>query len=210
MNAASTRGRDYTGRLAHLEQARWKRVLDVQAPYRWNVRRLLGGREVLDVGCGIGRNLAHLAPHAIGVDHNEHSVAYCRDRGLTAFTSDEFGATEYARPDRFNGLLVGHVVEHMTRAQAVELIASYLVYVAPGGRVVLICPQERGYATDQTHVEYTNFDAFSDICSLLGLEVSRKISFPFPRPIGRVFAHNEFVIVAAKPDQRTVPTASPA
>jgi SAM-dependent methyltransferase len=204
----STRGRDYTGRLAHLEQAPWRSLLDVQAPYRWNIRRLLEGREVLEVGCGIGRNLAHLAPHAVGVDHNEHSVAYCRERGLTAFTGDEFAATPYASRDRFSGLLLAHVAEHMTRAQAVELIASYLGYLSPGARVVLICPQERGYATDHTHVEYADFDALREICAQLRLAISREISFPFPRPIGKVFAHNEFVVVAAKPPQSAASMAS--
>ena len=49
----------YADRLQTLEQARWKQLLDVQAPYRWNIRRLGLGR-TLDVGCGLGRNLAHL------------------------------------------------------------------------------------------------------------------------------------------------------
>ena len=60
-----TRGADYAERLETLETARWKRVLDVQAPYRWNLRRL-GLGFTLDIGCGIGRNL----PVAAGaVDH---------------------------------------------------------------------------------------------------------------------------------------------
>jgi len=45
----------------------------VQAPYRRNLRRLVGDRAVLDVGCGIGRNLANLGPGSVGVDHNAHS-----------------------------------------------------------------------------------------------------------------------------------------
>src|SRR5207248_9341830 len=116
----STDGSDYTQRLIRLEEPLWKRLLDVQAPYRWNVRRLFGDREVLDVGCGLGRNLAHLAPRGIGVDHNAHSVTVCRRRGLTAFTTDEFPATEYARPGRFEGLLAAHLIEHMPRPAAVR------------------------------------------------------------------------------------------
>jgi SAM-dependent methyltransferase len=196
---ASTEDADYTERLVRLEQPRWKRLLDVQAPYRWNVRRLFGDREVLDVGCGVGRNLAHLAPRAVGVDHNAHSVAVCRQRGLTAFTTDEFGATEYARRGRFGGLLAAHLVEHMTRPEAVEVLAGYLNYLAPGARVVLICPQERGYATDRTHVEFTDFDALADVATRLGLTVHRRMSFPLPRAAGRVFPYNEFVLVASTP-----------
>src|SRR5689334_13019600 len=87
---AATEGADYTDRLKRLTGPRWKRVLDVQRPYRWNARRLFGERRVLDVGCGIGRNLEHIAPHGVGVDHNASSIAECRRRGLVAYTTDEF------------------------------------------------------------------------------------------------------------------------
>lgn len=117
----STEGEEYTDRLKRLEQPLWKRVLDVQAPYRWNLRRLFGDREVLEVGCGIGRCLGHLAPRGVGVDHNAHSVAECRRRGLTAFTVDEFAASEYATPGRFAGMLAAHLVEHLPRAEAGQL-----------------------------------------------------------------------------------------
>jgi SAM-dependent methyltransferase len=200
-----TRGVDYTGRLLRLEQKRWKTMLDVQAPYRWNVRRLFGGREVLDVGCGIGRNLAHLAPNGVGVDHNEHSIEVCRERGLTAFTSAEFAETEYAQPGRFGGMLAAHLIEHMTRAEAVHALAGYLDWLAADARVVLICPQERGFASDSTHVEFTDFDGLADVCARLHLTLVRRISFPFPRPVGKVFVHNEFVVVATKAEASKAP-----
>lgn len=194
----STDGSDYTERLSRLQQPLWKRVLDVQAPYRWNVRRLFGDREVLDIGCGIGRNLDHLAPRGVGVDHNEHSVQICRDRGLTAFTIEDFKKSEYAKPARFGGMLAAHLVEHMPRPDAVKILDSYLEYLAPGGIVVLICPQERGYATDATHVAFTDLDGLADVATQLGLSVSRRLSFPFPRAAGKLFTYNEFVLVARK------------
>lgn len=181
-----------------LGEARWKQALGVQLPYRWNVRRLLGGREVLEVGCGIGRNLAHLAPRAIGVDHNERSVQACRERGLTAFTTAEFAATEHARQGRFGGLLAAHLVEHMSRAEAVATLRAYLPYLRDDARMVLICPQERGFASDATHVEFADFDALCAIAASLGFTERRRLSFPFPRAAGRVFTHNEFVLVAER------------
>ena len=81
-----TVGRDYAERLETLEGARWKRLLDVQAPYRWNLRRL-GLGFTLDVGCGIGRNLLHLDRRGVGVDHNVASVEIARGRGCTAYTA---------------------------------------------------------------------------------------------------------------------------
>lgn len=196
----STDSAKYTDRLARLQGPLWKRVLDVQAPYRWNVRRLFGEREVLDIGCGIGRNLGHLSPRGVGVDHNEHSVRLCRDRGLTAFTLAEFADSGYAVPGRFQGMLAAHLVEHMPRAAAVRILGGYLDYLAPGGILVLICPQERGYASDSTHVAFTDLDGLADVASELGLAVLRRMSFPLPRLAGKLFTYNEFVLVAAKPD----------
>lgn len=186
----------YTERLRRLEGQRWKRLLDVQAPYRWNVRRLFGERQVLDLGCGIGRNLAHLRPNGVGVDHNPDSVAECRRRGLTAFTPKEFHRSEYAAPGRFGGLLAAHLIEHMPRAKAIDLLGEYTSSLAAGATVVFICPQERGYATDRTHVAYTDFDGLGEVAEALGFTPRRRISFPLPRAAGRWFPYNEFVLVA--------------
>jgi SAM-dependent methyltransferase len=186
---------DYAERLKNLEQARWKQWLDVQAPYRWNIRRLELGR-TLDVGCGLGRNLAHLGGEGVGVDHNAASVAMARERGLVAYTSEEFLTGAHATKGSFDSLLAAHVVEHMSEEDAVGLLRTYLPFVRKGGKVVLITPQERGYATDATHVRFCGFAEVAALCETVGLTVARQYSFPFPRPVGRVFPYNEFVTLA--------------
>ena len=196
-DSEDTSGAGYTARLETLESAGWKRLLDVQAPYRWNLRRLLGGRRVLDVGCGIGRNLRSLAPGSVGVDHNTASVDVCRARGLRAFPTSEFWASPEAVPD-YDGLLAAHLVEHLGRDDAREVLAPYLELLRPGARVVLICPQERGYRSDATHVRFHDHAELAELCHDLGLEVARQLSFPFPRVAGRLFTYNEFVTVALR------------
>src|ERR1051326_466861 len=98
----------YTQRLLEQGSRRWKRILDVQAPYRWNLRRLHLG-STLDIGCGIGRTLLHLGRGAVGLDHNPHSVAVAVSRGLTAFTPEEFQRSPFCRDGAFDSLLVAHV-----------------------------------------------------------------------------------------------------
>jgi SAM-dependent methyltransferase len=193
-----TEGVEYTERLSRLAGARWKRVLNTQAPYRWNIRRLKLGR-TLDVGCGLGRNLAHLEGDGVGVDHNPTSVAQARERGLTAFTVDEFNTSGYAVPDAFDAILAAHLVEHMPEPDAREVVGSYLPYLRSGGRVVLITPQERGYASDATHVRFVGFAEATGLAAALGLTPVRQYSFPFPRFAGKAFTYNEFVSVFEKP-----------
>ena len=189
-----TSGQEYTDRLAGLTDARWKQVLSVQAPYRWNIRRLHLGR-TLDVGCGIGRNLAHL-DDAVGVDHNASSIHVARERGLRAWTSQEWPTCPDAVPASFDSILLAHVLEHLDEATGDEVISSYLPYLRADGRLILICPQERGYSTDPTHVRFLDMTALRATGRRLGFVAERSFSFPFPRAAGKVFPYNEFVVVA--------------
>jgi SAM-dependent methyltransferase len=188
----------YAERLVRKQTAWWKRLLDVQAPYRWNLRRLRPGF-TLDVGCGIGRNLVHLAGQSIGVDPNEHAVAAARARGLPAYTPEEFRRSEYCRPERFDTLLLAHVCEHLSVAEARQVLGEYLPLVRGGGRAILITPQEVGYRSDPTHVRFVDFAALRELIEQAGMTVEQSYSFPFPRGVGRVFTYNEFVVVASKP-----------
>ncbi len=188
---------DYTERLVRLSSPLWKRVLPVQAPYRWNLRRLHLGR-TLDVGCGVGRNLAFLDRTSVGVDHNVHSIEVARSKGLVAYSSEAFVASADALSASFDTILLAHVVEHMDRETAVMIIDGYRQYVKDGGRLVLITPQEAGFRSDATHVRFVDFDGLTDIADATGFEVERAYSFPFPRAAGRKFTYNEFVMVARR------------
>jgi SAM-dependent methyltransferase len=190
----STEGVDYAERMRRREDARWKRLLGMQAPYRWNIRRLNLGR-TLDVGCGIGRNLGHLDGQGVGVDHNPTSVALARARGLEAYTVEEFLARPNARRGAFDSMLAAHIVEHLPEEQALEVVGMYLPYVKPGGRAVFITPQERGYASDASHVRFVGFAEVAKLATDLGLTVEQQYSFPFPRFAGKLFIYNEFVTV---------------
>ena len=194
----ATAGQDYADRLVRHRSAWWKQLIDVQAPYRWHIRRLRLGR-TLDVGCGLGRNLHHLGPDAVGVDHNAHAVAIARSEGLTAYTTAEFATTADAVPAGYDSMLLAHVAEHMDRASAVEILETYLPYLKPGGRLVVITPQEAGYRSDSTHVRFVDFAAAQDLAHAAGLRTERTYSFPFPRFVGRFFTFNEFVTIARSP-----------
>jgi SAM-dependent methyltransferase len=191
----TTRSESYAVRLRELEGVWWKRLLDVQAPYRWNLRRLRLG-ETLDVGCGIGRYLVHLS--GVGVDHNARCVELARARGCSAYTPAEFRRSEHARPGRFDSLLLSHVVEHMSFAEASELIGAYLAYLRPGGRVALMAPQEAGFRSDPTHVEFMDFEKLHRLLADHALAPAGRYSFPFPRAVGRVFPHNEFIVLGRR------------
>ena len=190
----------YAQRLSTLQDARWKRILDVQRPYRWNLQRLCTGR-VLDIGCGIGRNLRnlrHLPVVPVGVDINTEAVALARSRGFEAFTVHEWQSSDAAVLGSFDTLLASHVWEHMDFEETNAVMASYLPYLAPGGRVVIECPQEVGYRSDHTHARWVDEREARRQCEALGLDVIRQFSYPFPRAFGKAFIYNQFETVATR------------
>jgi 2-polyprenyl-3-methyl-5-hydroxy-6-metoxy-1,4-benzoquinol methylase len=186
----------YSERLKRLSGARWKRALDVQRPYRWNLRRLALGR-TLDVGCGIGRCLKALDDGSVGVDHNLESVAAARDAGLTAYTPGDF--LERASVGSFDSMLIAHVLEHLDQRSANDLVRTYLRFVRPQGTVVLITPQAAGFATDPTHVRFVDFAELEGHANHAGIVVENTFSFPFPAWVGKFFPYNEFVAICVKP-----------
>jgi SAM-dependent methyltransferase len=194
----STRDPAYADRLRRKSGAWWKQALDVQAPYRWNLRRLDLGR-TLDIGCGIGRHLESLPDGSVGVDHNHASIAEAKRRGLTALTGEEWADSDLNRPSTFDSLLLSHVVEHMSAELAETVVRAYLPCLKPGGKAVFICPQERGYASDPTHERFVELAGLAALARTLGLTPERSYSFPLPRLFGRVFTHNEFVLLATAP-----------
>lgn len=195
-----THSQDYAHEMAAVAGKRWKRVLNVQAPYRWNARRITKGR-VLEVGCGIGRNLAAL-DDSVGVDHNPDSVALARRAGLRAWTTSEWPSCADAVPQSFDTLLVAHVLEHLTVEVGRQLLETYVPFLRPTARLVLICPQEAGFRIDPvTHIRFLTGDDLAGHARRAGFQVRSSGSFPFPRWAGKVFTYNEFVLVADRPGE---------
>lgn len=185
--------REYTDRLLRLQSQPWKQRLAFANPYGIHIRHVIRG-STLEVGCGVGRVLNFAPGKMVGVDRNAESVQVCRGRGLQAYCPEEF-FSHFSGRQSFDTLLLSHVVEHMTVDDAVGLVQMYKPYLAPKARLVLITPQEKGFASDETHVEFMDFSKLAAICRKTGFEVEASYSFPFMRALGKAFIYNEFVAI---------------
>jgi 2-polyprenyl-3-methyl-5-hydroxy-6-metoxy-1,4-benzoquinol methylase len=181
----------YAGRLELRQTSRWRKYLAVQLPYRLHLRgKKLGF--VLDVGCGVDGA-------GVGVDANPTCVEAARRRGFRAYQPDEFEQAARVERWQFDSILIAHVLEHVGAEAAPDLVRRYLRYLKPGGRVVFVTPQEAGYRSDSTHVEFIDDRKLQRLCASLRLRVVRSYSFPFPRLAGHLFTYNEFIVEATLP-----------
>lgn len=193
----ATKQKNYTDRLLTLSQKRWKSYLNVQMPYRRNLQKIDPGK-TLDIGCGVGRYLQYLPAGSVGMDHNEHSVKKSCLLGLTAYTPKLFEKSQHNKPGSFDSLLLSHVLEHLTFEEGLILIRQYTPLVKKGGKLIIFCPQEKGYASDSTHVTFLDNAKLEKLAKLAGYKIIRSGSFPLPRKAGKVFKYNEIVVVGQK------------
>jgi 2-polyprenyl-3-methyl-5-hydroxy-6-metoxy-1,4-benzoquinol methylase len=193
-----SQSREYTDRLVRLQNSSWKRILDVQAPYRWNLKHLKMGR-TLDIGCGIGRNLINLV-NSVGIDPNISAVEIACSYGLTAYTPETFLTSPNYQRFSYDSLLLAHVAEHIGTDETILLLNQYLDLLKPNGKLVIITPQEAGLKSDATHIEFINYEKLRQINASLGLTERKAYSFPFPRMVGKFFRFNEFVFISHKKD----------
>ena len=187
----------YVNRLRKISENPIKTILRPINPYRINLRKLITG-SCLEIGCGIGRNLGYLNnSENIGIDTNEEAVEYSKSLGYQTYTSESFRESAISSR-KFDYLLFSHVLEHMDFDSAKQLVMSYLNNLNYGGKVVIICPQKRGFKSDPTHVEFFDFEALSRVANECGLRVANAYSHPLPIIFSNVFIYNEFVLTAER------------
>jgi len=96
-------------------------------------------REVLDAGCGTGRNLVEFGAlgNSAGVDPSPEAVDFCRRRGLANVEEAGLESLPF-EDDRFDLIFACDVLEHIERD---DLALSELLRVsAPDARLVITVP----------------------------------------------------------------------
>lgn len=113
--------------------------------------------EILDAGCGTGRNLIEYGRlgDAVGIEPSPDAIAFCAERGLTAIAA---GVEELPfQDDRFDLVLMLDVLEHVADDGAA--LRELRRVTKPGGALVLTVPafQFLWSQHDETHHHFRRY-----------------------------------------------------
>lgn len=155
----------------------------------------------LDFGCGVGELLARLPEGSKGVEYNRASVAFCRQHGLDVTWydgyADNWRLSALPEGSRFQSMVISHVLEHLE--DPMDVLRALLRWAKSAGvqRVLIIVPGRIGYAADNTHRTYIDWEMLR---SFLEVEhcgtIMRRSYFPINmNRVGNWFRYHELQVL---------------
>lgn len=140
-----------------------------------------GCSNVLDVGCGPGIFLEAMTERGIpcsGYDYDTEMVEACRQRGLNASIAD---ARSLENIGDYDGIHLGHVIEHMDGNAALKLLTQCANALRPAGLLLIRTPnwanatvRRGGFWLDLTHIRPYPLELLERILIDLGFDIVAK------------------------------------
>ncbi len=112
-------------------------------------------RRVLDLGCGLGAMLRRLrseGKQVVGLEGDPRLVAALRDEAFEVVQGWIPADLELLEDERFDGVFMGHIVEHLTTEQTLEVLGWVAEHLEDDGTLVIQTPD-----FSQPFVSATNF-----------------------------------------------------
>jgi SAM-dependent methyltransferase len=153
------------------------------------VQEMLGRKgKVLDIGCGPGFLLREFRAHGwdvLGTEFSEESAAHARKTLNLPVSVGDIASLKF-EADRFDAVIMWHVLEHMTDPQGT--VAEVTRLLRPGGVFLCAVPNfgsfEAGFAGDKwfhldvpRHLHHFTLEALTTLLAVFGFTIERKSFF---------------------------------
>lgn len=153
----------------------------------------------IDFGCGIGELLELLPEGSTGLEINEATVRYCRQRGLDVVhydaNSDGWSLSPLvAAGRRYESMVISHVLEHLDEPMQKFNALLNAARVLGVRRVLAIVPGKVGYASDATHLTFVDAGMLASPAPIAGTGFRLADTHYYPgnlRVVGDVFVYHE-------------------
>lgn len=138
------------------------------------------GEDVLDLGCGRGEFLELLEKKgciAFGVEVDSDLAVICARKGLKVLHSDVLEFLEHKNAKKWDGIFIGHLVEHFDSASALRILDLASQSLNPYGRLVILTPNPNflpgigEFWSDMTHLRPYTLNGLKDLFPRIGLRV---------------------------------------
>ncbi len=193
---------DYDGAYTEyqLRKRTWLRQ-HVRNIYLKATLKLLKGKTI-DFGCGTGELLYKLPSGSIGIEINQTTVQYCQGKGLNVYLynqrSDNYQLSDLAPTNRYESLLLSHIVEHLEHPEEVLRLLFKTARRLDIKRVVLIVPGKKGFKLDPSHRTFIDFSFLKqhELFMTEGFRIVNQRYFPINlKFIENFFTYHELQIV---------------
>jgi len=164
------------------------------------IYRELTDGPVLDLGFGAGAFLRFLKSRGrqtSAIDSNQRFVDQARSSGFEVSLDDITQLNSVKTPVK--NAVTDNVLEHLTLPQIESFFAVLATKLDPGGRLIAIVPDAKGYEKDPTHQTFVTQALLDPVCRANGLRISKYFCFPFnSRRVGKFFYLNMQILVIEK------------
>jgi len=151
------------------------RVKEIQKQYISYFANATG--TVIDIGCGRGEFLELLREAGVqhlGIDMYHPFVEYCQNKGLNVREGDALEVLASMPDESISGIMMSHVVEHLTPGYIVKLIDVAKVKLVEGGCFMMQTPNPQAlftyidFYTDLTHIKPVHYRSLEFLFSQAG------------------------------------------
>lgn len=135
------------GRILSALESIGRRVLlsnhDKQDEYDFVWKHLNYGKNILDVGCGVGMFIEYDPEKITGLDINSYNIEFCKSRGYKAVVGNAL-SLPFA-DNTFDGVHSSHVMHIFNPEQALTYLKEMCRVCKPGGKIVVSVKHDSRY-----------------------------------------------------------------
>jgi len=144
------------------------------------IRHLDPALPAMDLGCGRGEVLQLMQEHqvdATGIESDPNLIRLCQQKGLKVEQSDITSFLKKQSAATWGSVFIGHLIEHLTTADAHTMIAGVHDALTVGGKVIVLTPNPNWlpgvgeFWSDPTHIRPWPISAITSLLEDHGFHI---------------------------------------